>query len=465
VAVSPDGNTALVNHRLGARNTWDNDLWQVSRGQRPRQVTARGNGWAYFSKDGSVFQYNAEDGLTHIARTADDAVLPGVTAPSLFWYPGAEPGQWLVNYAIRNGHWEAERIHLPDFERQVLEVGASPAPNSPDVIAALSPNGESYLTCARFSYAPDFVPQWTACDVILAGAPTPLHFPLIEAWQFSPDGTSIVVDCDLYRAEGLVGRVCDSSTAAAGSATIFSADSSTVVAYAPSQIEVTPATGGDSVFLDRPCIIPNGYISIGQVSADGGRLIATCDRTLFEASTAGGAWTAVATDSLRSDAADDRSWSFSPDSRVLQVPSGGQGIVLSVDGAPPRQVLMNGRPLFTNSVVFEPQGGHQRAIFFTDERTFVIGNQDGSGDWVSVPGFNLTYPEWSGHSVLSWAMSPGADYSRLRYDISVITATGTLQPLVSNVASALPNRPSLINPTLWFIPDAGGLYAIPIPQP
>jgi hypothetical protein len=122
VAVSPDGNTALVNHRFGPVNAWDNDLWQVSRGQPPRQITASGNGWAYFNKDGSVFEYNAEDGLTHIARTSDGAVLPGVTtSPSLFWYLDEEPGEWLANFSIQDGRWVAERIHLPDFARKGVE--------------------------------------------------------------------------------------------------------------------------------------------------------------------------------------------------------------------------------------------------------------------------------------------------------------------------------------------------------
>jgi hypothetical protein len=465
VAASPDGNTALVNHRLGVPFAWDNDLWQVSRGQPPRRITASGNGWAYFSKDGSIFQYDAEDGLTHIARTADDAVLPGVTTVlTVFWYPGNEPEEWFGNISIQDGHWQAERIHLPDFARQVLSVGASPAPASSDVIAAFSPHGEAYLTCASYSHTPDFIDQWTSCDVSLAGAPAPLHFPLIEAWQFSPDGRSIVVDCNLYRAEGLIARACDFSADASG-VTIFSADSSKLIAYGSSRIQVTPTAGGASVVIDRPCAIPTGHRAAGLVSPDGSRLTTGCGQTLFETSAAGGPWSVVATDTLGSDAADDRSSSFSPDSRVLQVPSGGQGIVLSVDGAPPRQVLMNDQPMFTNSVIFEPQGGHDRAIFFTDERGFAIGNQDGSGDWVNVSDSNQAYPEWSGHSVLAWAMSPGADYTRPRYDISVATATGTPQPLVANVAQAMPNRPCLINPTLWFIPEGGGLYAIPLPQP
>jgi len=103
VAISPDGKIALVNHRLDPRNVWNNDLWQVSRGQAPRRITVSGNGWAYFSKDGSVFEYNAEDGLTHVARTADGAVLAGVTiAGTVLWYPDGEPGEWLGYASIKN---------------------------------------------------------------------------------------------------------------------------------------------------------------------------------------------------------------------------------------------------------------------------------------------------------------------------------------------------------------------------
>jgi hypothetical protein len=330
------------------------------------------------------------------------------------------------------------------------------------VVAGLASANGSYLTCASSSYTPDFVPQWTSCDVFFAGAAAALHLPLVGNWlQFSPDGNSILAGCDLYRAEGLVAHACD-LTSNTG-VLIFSADSSKLFAFGASRIQITPTAGGASVFLDRPCQIPNGYLGGGGVSADGSRLTDSCNQTIFEASTAAGsAFTSVVTDTLRSDAADDRSASFSPDSRVLQVPSGGKGIVLSVDGTP-RQVLMNGQPLYNNSVVFEPAGGHNRAIFFTDDRFFAIGNQDGSGDWVNVPGFNWSYPRWSGHSVLSWMMTPGTDYPNPRFDISVVT--GTLQPLVSNVVEGVQNQPYLTNSTLWFMPDGGGVYKIAIPQP
>ena len=114
---------------------------------------------------------------------------------------------------------------------------------------------------------------------------------------------------------------------------------------------------------------------------------------LLVAPATGGEWTKLA------DGVDD--FAISPDSRIIAMGRRGKGPILESVARGPAYAVGTGDPsllfLAPSSPMFEPVGGFDKALFYEPDGGglhSVVGNADGSGDWLRLP---------PGTSCLDWA--------------------------------------------------------------
>lgn len=412
-------------------------------------VASAGVEWAqYFSADGNVFLFSIK-GWNYVGRS------DGTVVPNLAMFPGDHEivGRWLYYHRqLSDGSWQLFRRIAPDGPPQLIATG-DPSTTSRGIFHQVSADGEAYWTCAASA---------TTCQLVLPDAAGPIAVPKnMYGPVFSPDDKWAVIGCLLVGSNGAMrdlGCKIDVISAA------FSEDSQTLVGGVGGIARViTPATGAVRILPAAPeplvsvTVTPNGQRVVGFSG----------NRHVFVARASGGDWTTLTTDPYSVRGAPDfpTGVSISPDSRVIAATSISRGVVEAVDGVDSVKVVQHdGRPMLYATPVFEPAGGRGRAIFYENDTSptyhLVIGNADGSGDWVEVPDWP-GFARWTGHSVLVYvasASTPGT------YDLFVTLSTGERRLLASGVATWFVTE-SVDRPVLLYTSSAGALYSIPVPQP
>ena len=445
-AASSDGKTILVSHTPVVAPNYIGDL-TVEHGGKATVVATQGVRWAqYFSTDGSAFLFSV-DNTVHLAR-ADGTVVPDLALANGSF---SLVGRWLYYQESSSGHWRTWRRVVPDGQPQLIATGAAGSDSSGNY--QVSHDGEAFSIC--FFSAPD-------CQLFLPDSAAPIRVPnLSYGATFSPDDKWAVVGCLLFDSSGASRNLgCHIQFPFPS----FSQDGRRlVVTFDGAAHVITLATGEEIVLPVAPqpllwaVLTPNGQ-----------RVVAfSSDRHSLVADVSGGDWMVLTTDPFSVRGAPDFpiGLAISPDSRIIASSSVSAGVVEAVAGEAVRAVVRkNGNPMLFATPVFEPAGGHGRAIFYERKTEpgyhLVIGNADGSGDWVEVPNWQ-GYARWTGHSVLSntaSAMVPGA------YDLFVTPANGQQTPFLTGVVSSFVTD-SVDHPVLLYVPASGGLYSIPVPQP
>ena len=450
--VSPDGQSALVSHGNG-------DLWLVSRELAPVRLAA-GEVDSATIIDGSFISVTSATVAPRLLRLSDGADFSGTFEGGLVGFAG----EWL--YQVReapDGRWVASRQRgLAGVPQLLIEADPFAVDAATFDIVPHSPDGESYMTCPRGQ---------KPCDMFFGGAapPVPVPQPQLPA-LFSRDNRWVLIDCALFGADGTSLQICAPEI---DRQAVFAANSATLaVTSKGSWVTVDLATHQMTQLAPPPEKLGR-LIALG-LTPDGSRLSVRSLETTTESSSAewmissrGGEWGFLANGS--------QSYvpESSPDSRILAGTGYPEGVELSVGGATPSTVTIDGKALDAVPPLFEPPGGHGRALFNTHPGDFAssadtvsaLGNADGSGDWVLLPPckqLDTCSSSWAGHSVVSRSMV-GGTFDDPRFDIFATPANGKPVPLARNVRSSA--FAGAVAPALMFIADAGGLYAVAIPQP
>ncbi|MFL5312272.1 MAG: hypothetical protein ACJ79H_17710, partial [Myxococcales bacterium] len=465
-AISPDNTRVLLSHHLiawtytaGGFVPGTGDLVVATRGGAIKQLAAEGVWYGAFTNDGSAVVYRTQPHGVTLVHT-DGSNPRQLTTQDEFTLAG----RWLYYTDARNGQLALFRLAPPDGDPEL--VAGVPDPSTGPLTSGISywtsPDGDLVVFCHGT--------PWT-CSLVPAASKSPIEFAGSGAsWQFSPDSNWVLNGCDLYDRNGAVRRVCDvigwlaATFSPDGKLAIFDARATRVITLA-SMAETQLPPFSEALFY------PWGF------TPDGSRLIASAsDSTgrpakFFVANAAGGQWIELSNDAYSQKGASDFpvGLAISPDSRIVATSSRSQGVVESIAGGPAQVVTHSGDPLFFATPVFEPAGGHGKAIFYErgyPDYRLALGNADGSGGWIELGTANF-YPRWFGHSFLSFLA--GAHDSSTRstaYDILVTTDDGALTnaPFLSNVSPVFFDQ-SVDHAALYFTPPSGGLYRGAVPQP
>lgn len=462
-AISPDGRSVLfARHSLAFASNptgfvpGTGDLSISTDGGAPKQIIGEGAWYAEFSSDGSgIVIRGMPHGLT-LARS-DGTVTRQLPSQDDFTLNKT----WLSYTSAQDGQFEATRILLPDGDPEVVAKSAAASLGN---IVEKAPDGSLVVICQMLTY-----PHYT-CSFFAAGTKTPIVSANPDIfWDFSPDSRWALNGCDLYDRNGFVRSLCESTVFGNPR---FSDDSASVAIYDGSAIVVADLTTMATTRLP-----PLSGVTPWSFTPDGTRLIGRRTTTdVYVAPTSGGDWIALSQDvyTQRGLADFPTGVAVSPDSRIVATTSLSEGVVESIDGAPVHVVSRDGNRAYFATPVFEPAGGHGKAIFYESgypEYRLAIANADGSGKWIELPPAP-GYPRWIGQSVLSW-VARGTDptirifgQDATVYDVLVTTDDGTLTgaPLVSGIIPAFAD-PSIQHPALYFVRRGLGLFRVPVPQP
>jgi hypothetical protein len=438
-AASSDGKTILVTHTPVVAPSYLGDL-TVEHGGKATVLATEGVQWAqYFSADGSAFLFS-------VANTVRLVRADGTVVPDLALQQGSfrMVGRWLYYQESSSGHWRTWRRLMPDEQPQLIATGS--------ITYEVSKDGEAFSTC-RYP-APD-------CQLFLPDSAGPFAVPDVGNHPtFSPDNKWAVVGCLLFDSSGASRNLgCNSQSPFPS----FSQDGRRLVVTFGGAAHVTTLATGKEIVLP---VAPQPLVW-AMLTPNGERVVASSsDRDLFVADVSGGDWKVLTTDPYWVRGAPDVpiGIAISPDSRIIAANSRSAGVVEAVGGEAVRVVRKNGNPMLSATPVFEPAGGHGRAIFYERNTEpgyhLVIGNADGSGDWVEIPNWP-GFARWTGHSVLSSTASATVPRA---YDLFVTPANGQQTPFLTGVVSSFVTD-SVHQPVLLYVPASGGLYSIPVPQP
>jgi hypothetical protein len=431
-AVSPDGRHALVSNdvlRSCTNNPHSGPPCDPSYDIPFRLVTASsgslalgiGGRSAVFSNDGRfIFVYGASGSF--VAHADGTGLRPNRQFGSL--------GRWL--YWLRNGDL-VRQLDLDDEPSLVLALDGGSA--------TLSPDGESIAYCHSsggcFMQAP------------IGAPPLPIP-PGMQNWD--PGGKWLfVAPCTFIDLTGKSASVCDS--VAPGTWAQRAGDT---VAY------FTAATAGIDLHVrnlatSTEVVFPGGG---GWLSPDAGKVLRSIAEstdpagpvTLLEAPSSGGAWTVLGSHVDR--------WSMSDDTRFVGMARLLTQPLISVDGTPGVSVDVPGLDLSgALPPRFEPKGGFGKAVFFEWDPGHmglhsVIGNADGSGDWMRLP-LGADCFEWQGHTALCF----NGNVYAVRGEQAGLLARGLLPQGVKGYLVA-PSGGKIL-----FVVRPGGLWSVELPGP
>jgi len=456
LAISSDERLVLFSRKPNQFKPGTGDLFVTERGGATTQIEADGVWYGDFTSDGTSIVYRtfAHDAI-ELVRT-DGTGRRQLSSGGTF----AIAGRWVYFTDLVDGQTELWRVLPPDGTPELISNG----PGSVDF--AISRDGEMVSVSLAYGPAP------RTYSLIPAGSSKPI--PLAGPAEFSPDGNWFLSACDLYDRTGRVVRhICDNLGGAA-----FSEDATKLAIVDDAATRVITLASMAESRLPRP---PGG---LDRLTPDGSCAIARAGGTtvdsfgLYVACTDGGDWMPLSNDVYSPRFLPDIPFglAISPDSRVIATSSLSQGVVASIEGGPARVMTKDGKSLLFAPPIFEPAGGHDRAIFYErsaapDQPRQAIGNADGSGNWIELPP-QPGVLRWTGHSVLTWTRR-GSDPSIVifgdhpgLYDVFVTTDDGamTAAPLVTNVTPAFFDE-SPTHPALYFARAGGGLFRVAVPQP
>ena len=296
--------------------------------------------------------------------------------------PYSSVGRWL--YSLRGG----DLVRQSDLDDDASVVLAA----TDNAGAVLSPDGESIAYCPSsgcFLQSP------------IGALPLPIRSGTVMWW--APEGTWLFIyPCTYVDLPGRTASVCDSiaprtwAQRAGDTIAFVSAGSAGLDVHVRNLV-----TSTEVVFPAAPSA---GWVLL---SPDARRVVSGVAEstdpagpvTLLEAPSSGGPWTTLGSNVER--------WSMSADSRFVGMARLQGQPQISVDGAPGVEVGAPGLDLSGGlAPMFEPADGFGKAVFYEWDPGrmglhSVIGNADGSGDWMRLPK-GADCLEWRGHTALCW---------------------------------------------------------------
>lgn len=414
-AVSPDERRVLLSHQLASDDTNSycsrSDFLEVSlvtigavRAAAPLGITARA---AWFSPD-SRFILSSQvpcEGTPDQAwiANADGSGLRAVSTPGYYSFAGP----WLYSVGEEGLYRQND---LNDPPQLVHRSGRS------DFRWSVSPDGQAIAYCD--GKANDIPAD---CHVQGSIAATPIALPAPDSqffsWIWSSDGSWLLqTPCTIYdRASNSVWS-CDSTRLAQPpvgcSATVSQPTCSSFVdddvfIFTTRdddgfRVHLRVIAGGDEIMLPAlpwiPSVMatPDHSTVVAWNWADA--FVSNHDLTVAVAPANGGDWTPLANDVVQ--------WGTAPFRSIVAIHSRSKGMLWSNGGGPASSIDAPGlNPQTLSAPAFEPEGGLDKMLVSgTDSagvtRT-VIGNADGSGQWIPVPSdFGPRFPTWAGHSAI-----------------------------------------------------------------
>ena len=385
LAVSPDGRHAVVSKdvlRFCTGNphsgppcdpSYDVPLRLVSPGSGSLALGVSGRS-AVFSGDGR-FLFVSGSGGNFIAHADGTGLRPNPQFRLL--------GGWL--YSWRNG----DLVRQSELDDEPSLVIAAPD----NVRATPSPDGESIAYC----------PSSGRCFLQSPIGAPPVPIPSGTTMWWAPEGIWLFIwPCTFVDLTAKAVSVCDSIAPGTWAQRVGETVAFVSARGAGLDVHVRNlATSTEAVFPAPPSAA--GI----WLSPDARRILAFIAEstdpagptTLLEAPSSGGTWMTLGSNVER--------WSMSADSRFVGMARLQGQPQISVDGAPGVEVGAPGLDLRGGlAPMFEPADGFGKAVFYEWDPGrmglhSVIGNADGSGDWMRLPK-GADCLEWRGHTALCW---------------------------------------------------------------
>jgi len=268
--------------------------------------------------------------------------------------------------------------------------------------------------------------------------------------------------CQVVSMAGTMRKLCDASLPTLSLA--LSPDASVLATLVSTStgmdVDLIATADGTDVVLPRPGPADvQGYRPRFQIgfTPDGSRVIAIIYYASFSASVTGGPWTTISSNHGPSAMSAPVWVAISPDSRIIADQSV-DGLVESIDGAPPRAVRSPVGGLLTGPI-FEPAGALDKAIFFEHDGAW-LANADGSGDWVKI-GSSSTWCDWVDRTAVCYVGHPDP---LAIYSTEVVAVTDDGKRRVTLAHSTISH--AVNGNSLYFVPSSGGLYVVDgLPRP